>query len=298
MTQQFQLNTGNNPQICPILGGSFGSTQLVLAFASAPVSGTVTVEVMPVGGDAWLALSKATAVSVIEAPLFIRAAGFIGAVRVTFSSVSGGSGASLWVQQLGFPNGLYEGSAAVTTQSYTEANVKNGSQFSASSYFTGLTAAENIDIIVITGAKKVLIKAQYLALKDGGDILQDWYRDPVYTDGANISAGIYNQSEINPEATTIQLIGPTPTDAAAGNYAPNDATKPNVSDVGTKIQPTLVTLGITGQGSSSGSRSTITGLEHELDANSVYLFRRRFVANTASMFGFSTWFEGEPDLPL
>lgn len=196
------------------------------------------------------------------------------------------------------PESVFSGMRAVTMQGYIEANVKNGVQFSASTFLTALTANENIDIIVITGAKKVLVKAQYLALKNSGDILMDWYRNPTYTGGANISAGIFNQSDVAPQPTTMQLIGVTPTDPAAGNYTPNDATKPNVTNVGTKILPTIAVLGTTGIGGSAQSRGAIEGLEQVLEANTAYLFRRRPLAATESMFGFSTWFEGEPDFPV
>ena len=197
-----------------------------------------------------------------------------------------------------FPPGVFSGLRAMTTQSYTEANVKAGVQFSASTYLTALTPGEIIDVVVVTGAKKVIIKSQQLSIKDSGDVLLDWYKSPTYSGGSNITSGVYNQSNVNPQAGTVQLFGPTPTNAAAGDYSPNDATKPTVTNVGTKISPTLAVLGITGQGSSNASKSATEGLEQVLDANSTYLFRRTFIGATASMFGFSTWYEGGTDLPL
>lgn len=196
------------------------------------------------------------------------------------------------------PSGAFEGYRAITTQSYTEANVKNGVQFSASSYFTGLTSGENLDVIIVTGAKPILIKAQYVATENSDDIITDFYRAPTYTGGANISAGIYNQTDISPQATTVQLIGVAPTNPAAYNFTPDDTTKPNVTNVGTKIQPTLVVLGNSGIGGSTQSRSVIVGLETVLQPNSTYLYRRHATGATAALFGFSTWYEGEPDLPL
>lgn len=299
MTAQRKLDLSSSaPQELVLLGGMFGAQQIVLTFDENPGTGTASVEVMPVGGVEWVQLERATNLPLDGAPYFIRSAGWINRVRVTFTGSTGGVNGWLWVSQVDQPGGLFEGSAAMTVQGYVEANVKNGSQFSASTYLTGLTAGELIDIIVRTGPKKVLIKGQYIALKDSGDVLLEWYKDPVYTGGANISSGIYNQSDVNPVPTTVQLFGVTPTDPATGNYSPNDATKVTVTSVGTKILPTMVALGITGQGSSQNSNAATEGLEHLLDANSVYLFRRRAVAATASLFGFSTWFEGEPDLPL
>ena len=190
------------------------------------------------------------------------------------------------------------GLRALTVQFYTEANVKNGLQFSASSYFTGLTAGETTDVIVVTGSKPGLIKGQYVALRDtDSDILSDWYKNPVYTGGANLNASIYNQSEVNPQATTITLIGCTPTNAAGGDYSPNDATKPTITNPGVKIQPSIATLGTVGVGGSHNSRNTLVGLEQVLAPNSVYLYRRTARSAVGAMFGFSTWYEGEPDLP-
>lgn len=196
------------------------------------------------------------------------------------------------------PAEIAEGLRAITTQSYTEANVKNGRQYAASSYFTGLTAGETIDYIIIVGAKPIAIKAQYIALKNGGDILIDWYRGPTYTGGTDLSALVTNQSDINPVAPLAVLIGPTPTDPSTGNYAPDDASKPTVTALGTRIQPTLVELGTTGLGGSTLARNTTIGLEQNLAPYTTYLYRRTFRGATDACFGFSTWYEGDLDLPL
>lgn len=193
---------------------------------------------------------------------------------------------------------VYAGLQAFTTQLFTEANVKNGTQFAASSYFTGLTAGETLDAIIITGGKPVIIKGQYVSIKDGGDVICDWYKNPEYTGGTNLTSQIFNQSDIAPVATSIQIIGGIPTNAAAGNYSPNDATKPVVTSVGTKVQPTLAVLGIVGQGSSSASRAAITGLDHILDKNSVYLYRRVFTSSTDAAFNYATWYEGPLSVDL
>lgn len=196
------------------------------------------------------------------------------------------------------PPEISEGLRAMTMQTYTEANVKNGVQYSASSYFTGITANETIDNIIITGDNPIAIKAQYIAMRDGGDILADWYRGPTYTGGTDLSALVTNQSDINPVASLATLIGPTPTNPAGGDYSPNDATKPNVTALGTRIQPTLVILGTSGAGNNNSfSRNVTLGLEQNLAPNTVYLYRRTFRAATAACFGFSTWYEGGLDLP-
>lgn len=193
---------------------------------------------------------------------------------------------------------IVRGLRAITVQFYTEANVKNGAQFAASSYFTSLAEGELLDTIIVVGDKPIIIKAQYTGVRDSGDVLLDWYESPTYTGGQDITAGIYNQTEINPETSTLSLFGVAPADADAGNYEPNDTSKPVISSVGTKIQPTLVTLGIDTQGSSgSSARNTLIGLDHILEPNTTYLLRRTCTASTAALFGYTTWYEGEPDLP-
>lgn len=191
---------------------------------------------------------------------------------------------------------LIRGLRAWTVQFYTEANVKNGLQFSATSYFTGITAGETLDAIVITGDKPVIIKAQYTGVKDSGDVQLDWYEEPEYTGGQDLTAGIYNQNQISPIPSTVTIIGVAP--IGGGNYSPDDATKPSITNVGTKIQPTLVTLGTVTQATSgSSARNTTIGLDHILKPNTTYLLRRTSIGTASSLFGYTTWYEGNPDLP-
>lgn len=197
-----------------------------------------------------------------------------------------------------FPQGVFTGTRAITSQSYTEANVKNGVQFSASSIFTGILAGENLDIIFITGDKPVAVKSQYIATKNASDVISDLYENPTYTGGENLDAGVFNQTRINPEPSTITLVGLAPTDADNYDYTPNDATKPNVTNEGVKFQPSLSILGTSGQGNSVTSRAGQVGLETILKPNTAYLYRRHCVEAVDSFFGFTTWYEGDLDLPL
>lgn len=197
-----------------------------------------------------------------------------------------------------FPEGIFTGARAITSQNYVEANVKNGVQFSASSIFTGITAGENLDIIFITGDKPIAIKSQYIATKNAGDVISDLYENPTYTGGANLDAGVFNQTRINPQLPTVTLVGLAPTDASNYDYTPDDSTKPNVTNVGVKFQPSLGVLGTSGQGNSATSRAGQVGLETILKPNTTYLYRRHCVAAVTSFFGFTTWYEGDLDLPL
>jgi hypothetical protein len=193
---------------------------------------------------------------------------------------------------------LMSGLRAWTVQFYTEANVKNGVQYSASTYLTGIAEDEVLDLIVVTGDKPVSVKAQYVSVKDGGDVLSTWYRNPTYTGGANLTAGISNQNDFFNVPTTLQLFGVKAIDADNDNHAPDDTTKVNVTNPGVKILPMLATLGTNINGSSgSSARNAQIGLEHILAPNTSYLYRRKVLGPTSSLFGFSTWYEGKLDLP-
>lgn len=279
-----------------------GYHQIMLGFTQYPAVGAMAIEFKPIGVDGWFPVPEAQALNLAQ-PRYAIAFGGIDKFRFTISGLSGGQGLFCQVittQQwpgIGMPPGIFTNDRAMTVQSYTEGNVKNGSQFSATTYLTGLTAGEIIDVIVITGDKPVLIKGQGIDIKNSDDILLDWYKGPTYSGGTDISSGIYNQSDINRLPSTVTLIGLLPTNPGAGDYSPNDATKVTVTNVGTKIIPTLVALGTSGIGGSSQARAVVEGLEQVLDANSTYLFRRTARGATDSLFGFSTWFEGEPDFP-
>lgn len=177
------------------------------------------------------------------------------------------------------PPGIYLGTRAVTSQSYTEANVKNGLQFEFSSYNPTLASNTPQYAVFKTGSKPVLLKSRIIAFT-GTSISADVYVSPTYTGGT--LQGIYNLRTDNKAiATTSQIIsGVTPTNN------------------GTKIAATTYGIGSSGNGQSVLGSFTVSGVERLLSANSEYLLEiKNTSASTCAVAVYATWYEGEPDLP-
>ena len=103
------------------------------------------------------------------------------------------------------PPDLYRGFRAITTQPYTEANVKNGVQYSLRAAWplldTIATGASRL-IWFKTGAKPVLVKLrdlQYLA----EELSIQLYTGPTEVTGGTV-LGISNYNGVAPVATTVQ----------------------------------------------------------------------------------------------
>lgn len=177
------------------------------------------------------------------------------------------------------PVGTYEGLRAITAQSYTEVNVKTGSQFEASLFRTALAGAGTVAVAIETGSKPVIMKAIQISL-DGSGVTLQIFKDPAYSAGNSVD--IFNLTEINPMATTVTMT--------------DDVT---VSDPGTEIAAPIYYIGSTQPGIGSGGTSGVVGLERLLEASSVYLIRATSRDVSAmDISNYMTWYEGEPDLPL
>ena len=188
---------------------------------------------------------------------------------------------------------VYTGGQALTNQSFTEANTKNGAQFSSTNMFSGVVNNEVLDTIVLTGDKYIIIKAQSTDI-DGDGVVIDWYKDPVYTGGVDVTSGVYNQFPSNAFSTSLQVIGVRSTSAATFDFTVDDTTKPVVTSVGTKIQPTTSIIGTSGQGNRVVATGRTIGLDFILDKNSVYLYRKVSLSTDAQRIsGFTTWYEGD-----
>lgn len=87
----------NTAQEFPIVGGASGSLLIRLAFAQNPASGTVTIEVRKIPSDVWTTVQNGALIQLSTAPVTVMTDGGVSAVRVTFSGLSGGSGAVLGV---------------------------------------------------------------------------------------------------------------------------------------------------------------------------------------------------------
>jgi len=284
MPVNFPLNTSNTPQECPLAGGMFGAEQLVLTFGTTPSSGAVTVEVMPVGGTTWQALAKATNLPASGAPYFIRTSGFISAARVTFNNLVGAVSPLLWAQQLSFPPGLYEGLSAITTQPYTEANVKNGLQFYVRAVWPKggeIPASTTRKIWFSTGPSPIIVKARVFEF-DAEELRIDLYANPTGVSGGTaITPRNYNR--VNPVAAVSQA-------------------KKNVTTVsdGTPFDPDDPEYFFGASNSPQRTPGSILqGRERILPANSEFIVA---ITNTGASIAraqyFLDYYQGGTDLPL
>jgi hypothetical protein len=200
-----------------------------------------------------------------------------------FASVTGGAGAyviinsyNAWPQPQ-FPDGAFEGTRALTTQPYIEANIKRGLQFEVSSLNPTLLAAANQDTIFITGSKPVIVKARQVSF-NGAHLTARVYRGSAYTGGTPI--GYFNLNDQDPAAGTVSILGGA-----------------TVSDPGTEFGAPTFMVGTDGVGNSIVGTFATTGSERILRANTTYLLR---LTNTDSVTqrvaAYLTWYEGETDL--
>lgn len=172
---------------------------------------------------------------------------------------------------------VYAGTQALTTQSFVEANCKNGVQYELATYETAFLVGTNRDFILLTGAKPILIKGRLFSFT-GDEISTTIYKNPTYTGGTPVP--YFNLSDIAPVTGLATLLGTS-----------------TVTNVGTAISPTYRLLGNlpqTGQAVSvTEAEGGVPELERVLAANSVYLFRTTNTGTVTSKFSSkNTWYEG------
>ena len=172
----------------------------------------------------------------------------------------------------------FKGLRALVTQSYTEANVKNGLQFEASEYNAAVAAGANFDIEFNTGSKRVIVKDRQIAFTGTG-VTIDVYEVPTTSGGT--AGTVYNLNRINPVAATATY-----------------KTAPTVTATGTKVGATAYRLGGTGVGPTEVSPFAAPGVERVLKPNTKYLLRiTNNDAAAQKIAAYLTWYEGTPDLP-
>ena len=277
------LQLVNTPQIFPVPGGISGSAQLFIQFGTAPSAGTVTVERRTPGQQSWTPLAKGTAKSITSGALSLRVDGSVGSLRVTFTGLTGGADAVLWVDTNPTPQGLFNGLAAATQQGYVEANVKNGVQFYIQHSIPTLAAGGTHNIVFSTGAKPVLIKAREMYAL-GQLVSLQVFKQPTFTAGTGTPVTVQNFNDVSPVASTVAVrSGATVT----ANGTPwGDPQR-------------IFGASITGQRTGSG---LAPGGDRVLKANSVYLIQIKNLdaggGAAAEADYFLSWYEGDTDIPL
>lgn len=172
---------------------------------------------------------------------------------------------------------VYVGTQAFTTQSFTEANCKNGVQYEVSTFNATFAAGATTDFILTTGSAPILIKNRQFTFS-GSQLTTTIYKNPTYSGGVVIP--YYNLSDINPVAGTVTI-----------------RATPTVTSTGVQIAPLSVLLGNVPQGGqaviTTSAENSLSGLERVLAPNTSYLFR---TINTSAapmlISSKSTWYEG------
>lgn len=258
--------------------------QLGLTFTSAPLSGRMTVEYQMEGDPTWLKIPEANQLKLVEtstATFYARAVSY----RFTISDVSGGSGLKVvlknmkeWPGDLN-PSGLYVGLRAVTQQNYTEANVKNGVQYEASSLVSALAAGSSSNVVFTTGNFPIVVKARQVTF-NGTSLRANVYRSPVFTGGT--PTPYFNLNDINPVTGGVTiLVGAT------------------ITNPGVEFGAPTYMLGSTGGvGQSVVSTFTVTGQERVLRPNTTYVLQlTNTSAEAQDIVSYLSWYEGGTDLP-
>ena len=163
------------------------------------------------------------------------------------------------------------------TQSYTEANSKNGSEHEGSTKFI-LGGGISNDTFFVTGALPVALKGRVIGYTGDG-VTAEIFTGATYTGGT--SAPYQNASDINPDVGLTQIIvGATTVTDGVLAFAPDNLLG-NTSNQG------------------KGSPGEVVGREKLLKPNTVYLFRITSIDDASqTISSLLTWYEGELDLPL
>lgn len=288
MANSFPLDLVATPQVVPLAGAPGPFHNIALVFDTAPSAGTVLIESRNLADPTWRPVSHANGVTITSGLFNVRLDGSVAALRITFTGLVGGAGARIWDDVRDIPNGLYSGSAALITQPYTEANVKNGLQYNLRAVWpladqipSGATPGSQRKIFFQTGAKQVIVKLREL-LFSAEELKIELFKTPVGVSGGTPLV-IHNYNGVTPIASTVTATkGVTTT----GNGVPFDAGDPEYF-FGSPNAPQRT------------PGSIPQGRERILAANSTYLV---VISNTgtgdARVQYFLDWFEGTPDLPL
>lgn len=176
---------------------------------------------------------------------------------------------------------MRKGRKALVTQSYTEANVKNGVQFQYSDYDPALAASGVKNYIFTTGAKPVAMKGRTL-MYDGLGVKIEVMASPDFTGGTLESVHGFNA--INQEASTAQI-----------------TKDPTLNDLGVPALPARYYIGSNAGGSRTAAVTAeeAFGLETILAPNTTYLIQITSLdtSDTQRLSMFYTWYEGDFDLP-
>ena len=166
---------------------------------------------------------------------------------------------------------VYTGVLAVTTQSFTEANVKNGVQYYISESFD-IPQSTFKYIKFATGAKDTIVKLRIVATSGGLEYLV--FRSPTITPATGVPFDIFNLNDIDPKPVEMTI-----------------SEDPTVTDEGDRWD---VVTAFNQQGNQSGGGVfQSSGIERILKPSTDYLVKFTNTDNATIQVQYTvSWYEG------
>lgn len=174
------------------------------------------------------------------------------------------------------PSGAYEGTRALTTQSYGEAASKLGKIHELSALIENMSNGDLNQTIFLTGVLPVVLRLREASFTGSGVIL-GIYESPVYTGGTELTT--YNATRIAPNTPVAKF------------YA--DAV---ITDIGTQAFPFEYLIGNDSR-NGKGSTGVQSDRRKVLKPNTPYNFTIESL-DSQDVSIFDSYFEGELDLPI
>lgn len=177
---------------------------------------------------------------------------------------------------------MRRGYKAVITQSYTEANVKNGVQFSYSSYIPALPTSGVVEYVLSVGSKPLAMKGRTFQY-DGLGVKVEVFEAPDIT-GGTATGAVRGLNSMNQAVSEVQVL-----------------TGMTVNSDGTPFTSERHYLGDSGVGNAIATTVSeeIFGLETIYKPNTNFLVRVTSLdaTDTQRLASYVTWYEGDFDLP-
>lgn len=169
---------------------------------------------------------------------------------------------------------VYTGLKGLTVQPFTEANVKNGTQWELSFENPSLAAGASADAILTTGLSYVLVKSRVIVFT-GSEIEVSVYKNTTYTNGTSVP--IYNLNT---------AIGGVPLSTAKAGVT--------VVTLGTEVAAKTHAYGTDTNVNQAVGSFNVAGLERVLAPSTNYLLRvTNQSATSIKVAGYITFYEGE-----
>ncbi len=181
------------------------------------------------------------------------------------------------VIDLNTPNRAFEGTRALTVQSYGEAASKLGKIHELSVLVENMSDGQLNQTIFLTGSLPVVLRLREASFTGAGVIL-GVYESPTYTGGVELTT--YNATRISPLVSEAKFY--------------SGAT---ITDIGTQAFPFEYLIG-----NASNNGKGATGVQSDrrrvLKPNTAYNFTFESLDGNQDVSIFDAYFEGELDLPL